>query len=218
LIKLAVSELSPKMASAESKQQDNQSLEAGLSAIGLELEHGERNIARYWAMYEDRNGEQPTVSYPKRYQLVNDKERRDSAKELRESAKAVPSQTFRKEAVKQIATINLSTTVSDATLEKIHTEIDNAKIVVVDSTELKEHIEVGLVDLECASAAVGYPKGSVKKAASEHAERVKRIVDAQGDARGADDLGGLDNSSKNEKQEKTLDSQPAEDKTRGGGK
>ncbi|MEA1999531.1 MAG: hypothetical protein U9N61_09480, partial [Euryarchaeota archaeon] len=51
LVKLAVSNLAPKMASAESKDYDERGLEAGLSAIGLELEQGERLIAQYWTMY-----------------------------------------------------------------------------------------------------------------------------------------------------------------------
>ena len=218
LIKLAVSQLSPKMASAESKQQDNQSLEAGLSAIGLELEHGERCIARYWTSYEDKSGDQPTVTYPQRYRLVSDKDKRDEAKELRESAKSVPSQTYRKEAVKKIATINLGTTISDKTLEQIHNDIDEAEIVVVDSKELKEHIEIGIIDPETASIAVGYPKGSVEKASKAHAERVKRIAESQGQARGTTDLGGLANSSKEEKQETAGVTNPATDSTRGGGK
>lgn len=217
LVKLAVSELSPKMASAESKQQDNQSLEAGLSAIGMVLEHGERIIARYWTMYEDRNGKQPTISYPQRYALVNDKDRRDEAKELRESAKSIPSKTYRKEAIKKIAEINLGTAVSDKVLATIGEEIDNAAVVVVDPDVLKDHVELGILDLESASQSVGYPAGSVAKAAKEHAERVARIAESQEKARGVADLGGSAPASQTEKQETATDD-VVKDTTRGKGK
>ena len=36
-----------------------------------------------------------------------------------------------------------------------------------------------LIDLEAASAAKGYPEGSVDKAKTDHAERVARIAESQ---------------------------------------
>jgi len=217
LIKLAVSQLAPKMASAESKGFDERSLEAGLSAIGLELEHGERVIARYWAMYEDKSGKQPTITYPQRYSLRTDKDKRDESKELRDSAKAVPSTTYRREAMKQVATINLGAQISLETLRTIHDDIDKAEVVIVDASELKDDIETGLIDLEAASRAKSYPEGSVEKAKKDHADRVARIAESQGQARGTPDLGGVANTSKNEKQE-TADQGVVTDTTRGGAK
>src|SRR5690606_23205445 len=52
LINLSLSNIKPKMASAESKSLDERGLEAGLSNIGLVLEHCERKIAHYWSLYE----------------------------------------------------------------------------------------------------------------------------------------------------------------------
>ncbi len=57
LVNLAVSSLAVR-ASAESKAMDNQGLEAGLSYIGLLLESAERQIAEFWAAYEERNVKQ----------------------------------------------------------------------------------------------------------------------------------------------------------------
>jgi len=218
LMELAVSQLAPKMASAESKDYDERGLEAGLSAIGLELEHGERCIARYWAAYEDKSrDQQPTVTYPRRYSLRSGHDKRDEAKELRESAKAIPSTTYRKEAMKQVATINVGPQVSLETLKQIHKDIDNAEVVIVDAKELKDDIETGLIDLETASKSKSYPEGSVEKAKKDHAERVARIAESQAKARGVQDMAGLANPSKTEKQEKAQDEVVA-DTTRGGGK
>jgi len=217
LIKLAISQLAPKMASAESKGFDERSLEAGLSAIGLELEHGERCIARYWSLYEDKAGTQPTITYPTSYNLRSGRDLREEAKELRESAKAIPSSTYRREAMKHVATLNVGPKVSLETLKLIHADIDNAEVVIVDAQELKDDIEIGLIDLETASKAKSYPDGSVTKAKADHAERVKRIADSQGQARGVEDLGGIQNASKAEKQE-TADKGTVTDNTRGGGK
>jgi len=217
LVKLAVSAMAPKMASAESKGYDERSLEAGLSAIGLELEQGERNMARFWTMYEDLNGTVPTVRYPTQYSLRTDSDRRDEAEELRNSMKNNPSMTYQREALKQIVTIDLAHKISEEKLAKMHREIDAAPVIFSDPDVLKEDIEAGLIDLEAASKAKNYPSGSVAKAKEDHAERIARIAESQGQARGTPDLGGIQNASKNEKQDKTLDDVP-KDTTRGEGK
>jgi len=217
LIKLAVAQLAPKLASAESKGFDERSLEAGLSAIGMELEHCERRIAHHWVAYEDKSGEQPTVIYPKRYDLRSDDDNRKEAKELRESAKAVPSTTFKREAMKRVATINVGAEVSLETLQKIHQDIDDAEVVVVDAQELKDDIEIGLIDLETAAKAKSYPENSVEKAKVDHAERTARIAESQAQARGVTDMAGLANASRNEKQETATDP-VVKDNTRGGAK
>ena len=73
LIHLAVAETANR-ATAESKAMDNQGLEAGLSYIGLVLEAAERQIAEFWAAYEEREPAKrniATVKYPDRYSLEN---------------------------------------------------------------------------------------------------------------------------------------------------
>jgi len=217
LARLAVSSMRPTMASAESKGYDERSLEAGLSAIGLELEQGERNVARFWTMYENLKGTIPTIRYPTKYSLRTDNDRREEAEELRKSMKNSPSITYQREALKQIVNIDIAHKVSLQTLKKIEGEIDSAKVIFSDPDVLKDDVEMGLIDPESASGAKNYPKGVVEKAKIAHAERATRILEAQTKARGVDELGGVDNASKDEKQEKTLDTVP-KDETRGEGK
>jgi hypothetical protein len=213
LIGLTVSSLTPKMASAESKSFDERTLEAGLSAIGLELEHGERLIAQYWQLYE-KQGEIATVKYPQKYSLQSDKDKREEAKDLQSTAKTVPSPTYKREIAKQVAKTTLGTKVALETLEEIETELDEAKVLYGSPEELQRDVESGLIDLEAASKAKGYPEGSVEKAASEHAERVARIAESQAKARGVDDLGGISNSSREEKVGQDEEGTPRK-KTRG---
>lgn len=215
LVKLAVTNLSPKMASAESKDYDERGLEAGLSAIGLELEQGERQLAQHWQMYNKTNGEVSTVKYPQKYSLQSDKEKRNEAKDLIDLTKTVSSVTFKREALKQVARITLGTNVKQETLERIEQEIDEAE-VIVNPEELHRDIELGLIDPETASKAKGYPEGVVEKAKNAHADRVQRIAESQAKARGVDDLGGISNASREEKMGKDAD-ETASKKTRGEG-
>ena len=214
LVKLAVANLSPKMASAESKSFDERSLEAGLSAIGLELEQGERRIAYFWQRYENPKGSPPTVKYPQKYSLQTDKDQRDEAKELADSVKNIPSLTYKREAMKVAAGKRLGSKISLDTLKTIENEIDKADVIFYDPEELSRDVELTLIDPETASRAKGYPEGSVQKAQEAHAERVKRIAESQAKARGASDLSGLENVSREEKMNKD-DELVASKKTRG---
>ena len=79
--------------SAESKQLDNQGLEAGLSYIGLVLENGERLISEYWSAYEsiDPQGRQvATIKYPDRYSLKTDDDRITEVEQALEADEQVP--------------------------------------------------------------------------------------------------------------------------------
>ncbi len=215
LVKLAVSSLAPKMASAESKGFDERGLEAGLSAIGLELEQGERLIAQYWQMYGKEAGETLTVSYPQKYSLQTDQDRWAEVKDLLEVTERMPSVTFKREALKEAARMTLVSKITTEKLSEIKAEIDVAE-VVVNPEELHRDIELGLIDPEAASKAKGYPKGSVDKAKEAHAERVARIAESQAKARGVDDKGGIEAASRDEKMNKDEDETPKK-KTRGPG-
>src|SRR5690606_30018951 len=110
LVMLAVVNLGTRT-SAESKQMDNQGLEAGLSFIGLVLEAAERRIADYWAAYEDRVETRRTVAtikYPDRYSLKSDKDRIEEADKLSDLIHSVPSRTAKKEIQKVVVTKLLS--------------------------------------------------------------------------------------------------------------
>ncbi len=101
LINLSIRNLEPTRATAESKQADDGGLQAGLACIGLELEHGEREIARLWAMYEGPTVKPAVVQYPTKYDLKSDAERRLEADELIKTRGALPSIVAQKEVTKQ---------------------------------------------------------------------------------------------------------------------
>lgn len=214
LVKLNVANLTPKMASGESKSYDERSLEAGLSAIGLELENGERQIAKYWQLYENRTKNPATVKYPEKYSLQSDADRRKEAKDMQESTKGHPSITYKKEIYKATANMLVGPSVSKEIMDRIRREIDRAAVIVSDPEELQRDIEVALIDPETASKAKGYPEGSHEKAKAAHAERVKRIAESQMKARGVNDMGGIAPASRSEKMDKDLEG-TSEEKTRG---
>ena len=177
LINLNISNLTNSRASADSKEIDEHSLEAGLSYIGLELEQGERLIAQYWAAYTKE--EAAVVSYPNNYSLRSDEERIEEGKRLAELIKTVPSLTFKKEILKQIVYVVIGTKISYEKLQEIFDQIDAAKVVIQDPETIKEHIELCLISAETVSQALGYESGETEKAKEEHAERAARIVTAQ---------------------------------------
>jgi len=178
LVNLALSNIKSRYGSAESKELDERGLEAGLSAIGLELEHAERKIAEFWKYYEASDAE-VTVFYPKRYSLKSDEERRKDADQLSKSAYAVSSPRFNKAIQTQIAEILLCGKVPDSELEAILGEINNAKFPTADPVQIRSDVEAGLVSRVGASKARGYPEGEAEKAAEEKKQRELEIQKAQ---------------------------------------
>lgn len=178
LVHLALTNVEPKMASAESKAQDQHGLEAGLSYIGLELETLERQIAQIWAMYEG-SGNEATIKYPKRYSLKSDEEKIAEAKTTGELIHRVPSLTFKKEIIKRVAGILLGDKVSAEVFDKIIKEIEEAKVLDADPETIIKDVEAGLVDAKTASETRGYPKGCAELAKKEHAERLAEIAASQ---------------------------------------
>ena len=84
---------------------DNQGLEAGLSYIGLVLEAAERQIAEFWAAYEERDPSKrnvATIKYPDRYSLKTDSDRITEAENLVKLMYAVPGQKVKRELAKNI--------------------------------------------------------------------------------------------------------------------
>lgn len=222
LINLSVIQLGQVQASSDSKEMDNQGLEAGLSAIGIELERGERKIAEFWSMYENAE-EVATVHYPPRYSLKTDTARLGEATELMGIVSSFPSQTCRKEISKQAARTLLGCKVSRDTLDKIETEIEEAEIIVTDPEVIIDEVTAGILDKENAAKALLLPADSVKKANKEHADRLAEIQAAQvpagGQARGVADTGNpTDGKAEKVKAADTTKDTVPKDKTRGGGK
>jgi hypothetical protein len=169
LVNLALSSTRPRFASAESKELDDRGLESGLSAVGLVLENAERKIGELWATYENVD-EQVTVSYPERYSLRSDEERRKDANQLAESAKAVSSPTFRRVIQKEIAEILLEGKVSDEELDQVMQEIEESKYPTSDPEQIRNDVEMGLLSRKSGSIARGYPEGEAEAARKEKEE------------------------------------------------
>lgn len=180
LVNLSLTNIRPaRQASAESKSIDEHSLEAGLAYIGLELQHGERQIAKIWNAYEGSKNE-PTIKYPQRYSLESDTDKQAKSKAIKEMMNTVPSLTFRREMAKQLATITLAAKIPDEVLEKIHQEIDKATVLIGDVEVINRDVQDGFLDTATAAAARGYPEGTAEKAKKDHAERLAAISVAQG--------------------------------------
>ena len=234
LVRLSVEKLAS--SSADSKMQDDTSLESGLSYIGMELERCERLIAEIWSDYE-HNDNDVVIKYPTNYTIRSDADRIKEAKELVEQIRETPSMELKRQLAKRVAYLLVGTKVNQNVLDKIDSEINSAKVIILDPETIRTDHESGLVGTELASELRGYPKGEVEQAKLDHAERIKRIALAQSSvaidklttdgnkmttdmidgARGVDDL---DVDNKKAKNEKTLSRQTdlddtVKDKTRG---
>lgn len=213
LVNLALANIAPKGASAESKKMDERSLESGLSHIGLELEYGERRIAYFWTLYEG-GSDYPTIRYPEKYSLTSDADTMDKADKLIGTLSKIPSLTYQQVIAKLVSNLLVGSKIPNSELIKIHAEIDKAPIVVVDRESIKSDIELGLVSAEFASKALGYPAGEADKAQEERAARAASIVKAQSEAKpdnnGASDLqiGGESKTQKTLSQDHSVNIEP----------
>lgn len=178
LVHLALSNLQAKMASAESKTLDQQGLEAGLSYIGLELEHGESRIAYFWSMYE-RSMDVPTVSYPKKYSLKSTEEVLAEITKLRELRDDNPSVTYKREINKRIVELTMAATLPKAKLDAIFAEIEASDFTTTDPKILTQDYKDGVLDTMSYAKARNYTPAMVEQAKKDHAERLARIQEAQ---------------------------------------
>jgi len=177
-INLALTNIDPKRASAESKQVDERGLEAGLSYIGLVLQHGEMQLAELWARYEQAK-EIPVITYPSNYSLRTDEQRAIEADGLLDMIPKLPSKTYQKVLAKRAAGLIIGHRVATTTLKTVENEIDAAQVVDIDPDRLLADREAGLVSTDLVSTARQYPDGEVEKASKDHAERLASIQAAQ---------------------------------------
>jgi len=181
LINLAIINAGTRV-SADSKEFDNQGLEAGLSYIGLVLENAERQITHYWAAYEDRVANRrdiATIKYPDRYSLKTDADRVKEADSLRDLMTAVPGRTVKRELGKLIVAALLAGKVDLETLQRIETEIDRADYTTSDPETIISAVEAGLCGEKVASVALGFDDKEYLTARSDHTARIKRITESQ---------------------------------------
>lgn len=186
LINLALSNVKSKYASAESKEMDERGLESGLSALGLILEQGERELATIFSSYENSR-EIATISYPTKYSLKTDLQKLSEVEKLADQKDRIPSNLCRKVIAKKMAEILIGTDVSSDDLQTIFMEIDNATYSTGNVDDISSDLEHGVVSLETAAMARGYDSNEIEQAKKDHAERIARIAASQGaGARGID--------------------------------
>lgn len=180
LVNLAVAnKVGSRTESAESKKLSSEGLEAGLSFIGLVLEHTEQLVARYWAMYE-RGEESAKVTYPERYILKQDIDRILEAKELVELMDHIPTKRGRKAVAKKIVMILLGGQETSESIDAILSEIEKAGFTTGKIEEIIQAHTAGLVSDETASDAVGFDgKKEVDQARKDKAERATITLMAQ---------------------------------------
>jgi len=219
LTRLTLSTMFPeKTASSTSKKIDNQSLEAGLASIGMELQRGEQEMAEFWSLYEKTTA--ADVQYPTAYELKSDEERREEADFFEKKIPTIPSKTYQQETAKALAKAVHGHRVPALTMQKIYKEIDAAPFLVVDPVVIQKDTELGILDRGNAGKARLYPEDAVDKANEELAARQKMIAASQA-VRGAPDTQidparqGKDEKAKT--RDGSNDPEPM-DKTRGSGK
>lgn len=183
LINLAVqNKMGQRAISAEAMKLSDQGLEAGLSYIGLVMEGAERQIAEYWAAYENKDESKrkvATIKYPDRYSLKNDEDRIKEAQELSALMYSVPGRTVKKELSKNIVTILMSGKVDSDKIESIFKEIEDADYATSDPDIILRAQEQGLCGEQIASKALGFSDNEYLTARKDHKERAKRISEAQ---------------------------------------
>lgn len=194
LINLALTNIKPQRASAESKQKDSEGLENGLAAIGLELEYTERRIAKIWAMYEGAE-EDAIITYPDKYSLKDMSERQKEAEKYLELAESVSSISFKREMAKKAIELLLGQRVSQSDMQVILDEIDKSEMPCYTVADLIKNCEEGILSHVTASKIQCFPDGDVDIAKKEHVERLAEIAKAQssesnGAARGVADTSG----------------------------
>ena len=178
LVNLSLSNVRPKMASAESKSLDMAGLESGLSYIGIELEHGERQIAEHWAAYEG-SSDIPTINYPARYELQDNEDRRRDVETLTKHAPTIPSKKFQIAAAQKKARLLVGNEVSLEDIEAINSEISAAPAIISDPEIISTDVQEGILSTGTAAEIRGYGKAEAEKAAEEKHQRAMDLMEAQ---------------------------------------
>jgi hypothetical protein len=199
LVNLSLSALS---SSEGSKRVDQEGLQNGLMYLGQILQHAEERIGYFWSLYEGYRT-YPEVQYPEQYELIDPSQIDKEIESLSKLIDRTTSPTLKKRCMKIIAELKVSSYVNRDEMTKIFNEIDNAEVIIADVDSIKKDLEAGLISLDTASQARGYPEGEVEKAKNDHAERLARIQLAQTSpdpqARGLPDLSIDPNAGKQEK-------------------
>ena len=188
LVHLAVSNKTGRSVSESVKEMVAQGLESGLAHIGLTLETAERKIADYWACYEEVQPKKRLIahiSYPERYNLTPQADRIAAATSLATLLSKVPGREAKKELAKDLVSTLLAARIPSNRLQEIFQEIDACNYTTSDPNTIIQALINGAVGEQTASIALGFADTEYLKARDDHAERIKRIAEAQQPVGGA---------------------------------
>ena len=169
--------------SAESKQMDSRGLEAGLSAIGLELQALENRLAELWAMFEQSS--RAIINYPDEYELKNDEARLEYAEGLIKMKENFPSPMAKIAFLNQAAEVLFAGKIGVDKITQIIDEIATSNGCTGNPDAISKDLESGLVSVKTASALRGYAPEEHKQAQKDKAKRIAMSINAQ---RGSEDF------------------------------
>jgi len=160
----------------------NEGLESGLAFIANVLETGERRIAEFWAIYEERVPSArkiATVHYPDRYSLKTDAQRIEDATNLGKLMFSIPGRTNKKEIAKLVMNSLLAGKVNAEKMELLLTEIEESPYCTSDPDTVEMAVDKGLVSNKTASMSLGYKEDEHIQAQIDRAERIALTQIAQ---------------------------------------
>lgn len=165
-------------ASAENKAKSGQSRDAGLCAIGQELQQGEAQIAEAYAAFEGTE-EIATVLYPVVYELLTIDQRVDRVKRISEVKDDFPSKTMQQAIIVEQVEMLLGSRLPHETKEIIKKEIENAPGTTSDPEILVSMVEAGIMSHKTAAMLMYLPVEDSILATMEHTERLQSIAISQ---------------------------------------
>lgn len=173
------------------------SIESGLAAIGGKLNAMENRLWDHWAEVMSTNPARRLVmlvNYPADWDVKSDRERIEEAGALLDLMNKIPGRKGKKEAAKRAYDKLYRGKVKDKELTAMKKEVDDAPYATADPNILEMAGERGYMSQETASLALGNLPGESDVAKEEQAERAKKIVEAQSDAKDGAAAGAPDMS------------------------
>lgn len=163
--------------SREQRELSAEGLEAGLHFIAMKLQQAERQIAKYYSMYQ-RSDDVAVITYPKRFRLKREAERIADAQELKKLVDGLPGQINKKEGYKRVILQLFTGTVDSTTMAKMLRAVDQHPYIG-DPEKIMDLIENALITRSRAAQSFDLPEDEVEDAMQEKIEMAREIMKAQ---------------------------------------
>ena len=160
--------------SRETKELSAQGLEAGLHEIAMRLQQTERQIAKYFAMYEGTDNV-ATIAYPKRFSLKSQADRIKDAKDLIEVTNNISGQSAKQVGQSAAFTSLFTGMISSNQMEEVLTEIRKHPYIG-DFDNIMALVEAGLMKRETAAESQDLDPEEVEEAMKEKIEIATKIT------------------------------------------